>query len=309
MSSELERLEERVIELATAELQRALDDMMATITALYVRTFGDIEAETGDNEDVISVFIGAYVALISGLPLPPAPEQFVALLRRAYLLGDRTAAREMSVVPLSREPARLPEEVYESLEQMRLRVAEIKVDARTLLDTGVRSYADVTAVAAKAQQTTTPADRAASWATLTMHARGRADVMDENLVARVWVPERDACLNCLAYAGQVAQPGQSFPAGLTYGDKPLSDEPVPDPPLHPHCHCEIQAHADGNDDVPEALKREAERVVALGRTDYASEPAKLRAAERLLLEPTSRLPKTVRKKSERAVQRGTFPGK
>lgn len=99
----------------------------------------------------------------------------------------------------------------------------------------------------------------------------------------VWVAERNACPSCLAYQGHVVKPGQAFPTGLTYDDAPIQPYgKLIGPPLHPHCRCELESTdlEPGEIDLP--LAREAARSVARGLTDYASEPAKLRATKRLL---------------------------
>lgn len=120
----------------------------------------------------------------------------------------------------------------------------------------------------------------------------------------VWVAERNACPNCLAYQGHVVAPGEPFPAGLTYGDKPLQPYgELVGPPLHPHCRCELEATdlEPGSLDLP--LAREAARSVARGLTDHASAPAKLRATKRLLArkDRSGLLPKTVRERAARNV--------
>jgi hypothetical protein len=120
----------------------------------------------------------------------------------------------------------------------------------------------------------------------------------------VWVAERNACPACLAYQGHVVAPGAEFPAGLTYGDTPIQPYgKLVGPPLHPHCRCELEASdlEPGSLDLP--LAREAARSVARGLTDYASEPAKLRATKRLLAkaDKAGLLPKSVRERAARNV--------
>ena len=64
---------------------------------------------------------------------------------------------------------------------------------------------------------------------------GSTAVADAAGYATVWVAETNACVHCLAYSGRVAQPGKSFPGGLTYGPKSYFPDALPHPPLHPHC--------------------------------------------------------------------------
>jgi len=99
----------------------------------------------------------------------------------------------------------------------------------------------------------------------------------------VWVAERNACLNCLAYSGRVIAPGQLFPAGLTYGDHPLKPYgPLAGPPLHPNCRCQLDATSLAPGELDIGLAREAARSVARGLTDHASTPARFRAVDRLV---------------------------
>lgn len=106
----------------------------------------------------------------------------------------------------------------------------------------------------------------------------------------IWVPERDACLHCLAHAGWVVEPGQAFP--------PVSFDPearrvwtVLYPPLHPNCRCRVRTTdaAPGRPDPDRssvepgaALAREARRSVVYQWSGSASGAAARRAAARLL---------------------------
>lgn len=127
----------------------------------------------------------------------------------------------------------------------------------------------------------------------------------------LWVAERNACLHCLALSGHVVEPGELFP-NLTFSDRPLSLPAVPYPPRHPWCRCRAELYTgpagtqDRSDPSPAtALQREAQRSVARGLTDYASNPAKLRAADRLIRRGAF-LPPTVIARAARDVKRGRF---
>lgn len=140
------------------------------------------------------------------------------------------------------------------------------------------------------------AHRSAIRKTLTAARQGKQNV--------VWVAERNACTSCLAYQGHVVKPGQPFPAGLTYDDKPIKPYgKLIGPPLHPNCRCELELSdlKAGSVDLP--LAREAARSVARGLTDHASEPAKLRATRRLLANADKKglLPKSVQERAARNV--------
>ena len=120
----------------------------------------------------------------------------------------------------------------------------------------------------------------------------------------VWISETTACVNCLAYSGQVVSPGDSFPDGLTFGASPLKTPTLKHPPLHPHCRCTIEPLLDPS--FAEALRREAERSVLRGFS-LESESMRVRvdAADRLLKRGVT-APKSVIAYSERSVKAGKF---
>jgi hypothetical protein len=127
----------------------------------------------------------------------------------------------------------------------------------------------------------------------------------------LWVPERDACLHCLAHAGWVWKPGKRLPRGLTYADKPLKVR-VSYPPLHPWCRCEAvltdlpvgaPASERSRTDPAARLAAEARRSVVLGWTGHASQAATLRAMDRLLQQGAD-LPTSVEQRARRAVRAG-----
>lgn len=128
----------------------------------------------------------------------------------------------------------------------------------------------------------------------------------------VWVPERDACLICLAYAGQV-DTGSGFPVSKTFDSRPPplpwpDPDRLPGPPRHPRCRCQLCVWSaswtsSGNEPLPEAIEREAKRSVVKGfALPSESEPARRRAADRLLQDGAG-LPKTVEARARAAVRR------
>ncbi len=176
-------------------------------------------------------------------------------------------------------------------------------------------YSDVTDALTETQKAVTQADRATT-VVVNEAANTGSDQLAEKLGAeRLWIAERDACVHCLAYAGQVAPVGGSFPIGLTFGDKPLVPWPnphfLPGCPLHPHCRCRTTPWL-GNvpgytgPDLPAVLRREAQRSILTGwRMESESQRARLRAAARLLRRGTT-LPKSVQARARQAVKRGRF---
>lgn len=165
-----------------------------------------------------------------------------------------------------------------------------------------------------AEQATTYTVNAASTAGIVSVA---ANLPDED-VQLLWVAERDACVHCLAYAGEVINMHESFPVALTFGKKPLVPWPEPlwlsGPPLHPNCRCRLSVwlgHAEGapGPTLPEVLKREAQRSILKGwSTETESERVRLAAADRLLARGVN-APKSVKTYARTAIKRGRFPSR
>lgn len=122
----------------------------------------------------------------------------------------------------------------------------------------------------------------------------------------VWRAERDACVHCLAYQGQIDD-GKGYPTGLTFGAKPLNNDNVRKPPLHPNCRCtQSLVHVDAVKPLAKALKREAKRSVLRGWSRPSeSEAVRLDAAKRLVRSGNT-LPKSVNAYAEQAIKRGEF---
>lgn len=151
----------------------------------------------------------------------------------------------------------------------------------------------------------TRVERLNDWA----EVRNQADNVVRSLQSdekAVWVPERDACVHCLAYAGK-ARSKDGFPGGLTYGDKPLTTGVVGNPPLHPNCRCELRVVSKSNKDIQSGLIREAQRSIVRGFS-LESEPegVRLRATKALLAKGVN-LPESVKKYGRRSVKQGGYP--
>jgi hypothetical protein len=177
--------------------------------------------------------------------------------------------------------------------------------ARTL---DLRTHGDVTTLLARANQAVNTIGSTTRWVANRAVNEGAQAVADAAGVKRMWVAERDACLTCLAYAGNLADPGAPFPAGLTFGDSSVVKHPLMAPPAHPNCRCRVQpwlgTEPQFGVELPTALKREAQRSVLRGDSDYASRPAKQRAADRLLKTGLSGLPDIVKIRARRKVRAG-----
>lgn len=179
----------------------------------------------------------------------------------------------------------------------------------------VRSRRDLEDVLARARQAVTSTNRTTAFVVTRSVATGVEAMANKLGAGRLWVGERDACVHCLAYFGEVALMGEPFPSGLTFGRKPLKQVgPVWNPGLHPHCRCRVVVwmprYADGGVDYPAALKREARRSIARGWSlESESNSVRVDAAARLLARVAGSdvLPKSVEDYSARAVKTGVFP--
>lgn len=188
-----------------------------------------------------------------------------------------------------------------------------------------RTYRDVLNIIAQAMRALSLVERDTRWTVNNAINTGVREITDQAGIVRMWVAERDACLHCLAYSGQTAQPGQPYPTGLTYyidphsNLKPLNYDTVWGPTLHPSCRCMQRPYLGLQPDYPvhpweagpvgpdEALRREARRAVVRGQSGSDSLPARLRAAD-VLLSRGAGLPKSVEARSRAAVMAGRFGG-
>lgn len=171
---------------------------------------------------------------------------------------------------------------------------------------------DVAAVAAQATSAVNQAKADTAWVATRSVARGSVDVAAATGAGRVWIAERDACLACLALSGHVVHDSALFP-NITFGDRPLSLPAVPYPPRHPHCRCRVRPYTGPGPsldmsatDTASALAREARRSVLKGWTGHESEPARRRAADRLIHQG-AHLPRSVVARAARDLHADRFP--
>lgn len=300
-------LEDDVADRATAPLRQALAEMVAALAARWVELFGDLDAtpDVAETAPVARLLLELLDALPAGVPVDLAAE-----LTAAAELGAEQAAAEVGVTVAVR-PELSPAATI-AVDELPAKMARHVATAKTLARHGrIESYADAENVVTQARAALLAAERTTRWAANRAVADGATAVVKAVGGRRLWVPERNACRHCLAYAGEIAAPDAPFPAGLTFADKPLTDEPVDNPPLHPNCRCRITpwlGHRDdgGDVDMPAALKREARRSVLLGLgPETESAAVRLRAADRLLRSGV-KAPASVLAKSRRAVKARRF---
>lgn len=249
-----------------------------------------------------------------------------ALAQHAYgkvvpSMAGPAAGRASAGVDLGRAQAGKPtrvglppdRELHNVVRNVDTRAAQRLTEAvRLARSLSMQTQDDVASVVSRAHMAVTGARSDVRWIATRAISAGVAQVADELGWHVLWVPERNACLQCLAYAGLVTRPWDDFPAGLTFADAPSTLSAVPYPPLHPHCRCRIEPYngpppkADRSDMSPASeLAREARRSVVKGWSSYDSERARISAADRLIRRGAE-LPPTVVKTALRAIERGAF---
>lgn len=284
-------------------IQDALQVVVAALVADWVLSFGSTDGMPADTAEA-APFIERAHALIGEIALPPsAQEALEDAVADAYQEGLGHAALFAPSDPLS---ARLPAErelpdLSRVLDEQRVQALRA-LDERAVVDSG---FPAVVQGVAKLRRAVPRIDSNVSYETTKAANNGVINSTPPGWVV-MWVAERDACLVCLAYAGETTTPGASFAETLTFGDRPMRNhEPLTSPPKHPNCRCTLQPLHPGDTDVPANLKREARRSVLRGWADDESVPAKLRAADRLLAVGAN-LPKSVEARARNAVREGRF---
>jgi hypothetical protein len=290
----------------------------------------------------------AYVVLTGGLDRPLADHQATGLrklllwlldnlviraTRRLYRyisggidLGYRQATElpHRAGIPLPPRRDGLGRELIHAINQMDERAnGLIRNTAAQLIRAPLRHWDDTSRVVANTRRAQNTVEQTTRWAANRAISNTIRDVAMDLGAHVVWVAERNACLHCLAYAGEVVSGDGWFPGGLTfYRDpsgllKPVSTEPVWSPPLHPNCRCGLELWA-GYDverwgpeavslvGIPQVLKREAQRSVLRGLGGFNSEPARLRAADGLLVQAGLLLGSSVLRRAREDIDAGEF---
>jgi hypothetical protein len=239
------------------------------------------------------------IARVLQLTAPAIGRDLAAAMAVAFDLGalDATAIIGQRGAAAQRIPLSLVASARETERQI---AAEI-VKARKL----ARADADPATVMAPVQAAAVRMKRDVATLVNAAGNAGSTAAADAAGLATVWIAETNACVTCLAYSGEVADPGDAFPAGLSYGSSSSVSAPIPHPPAHPNCRCTVEPLR-----APEyaaALRREADRSVLRGFSlESESMATRVRAAEQLL-EDGVNAPASVIAYARRAVSAGEFP--
>lgn len=290
-----------VREVAGATLD-ALTELVARILATYA---GTLEVVGGALTGAQARTLGAAMARhIRALPVIEVDGRLTAQAIEARRLGIFRAGRQVHV-PAVKVPA--PPAFHADAT-----LREALEGAARIAQAGVRTRADAASVAGKVKAARANLSGTARWAAVEGISAGTATVARAAGRRLIWIPERNACLHCLGHAGHAVEPGEEFPAGLSFDPRGSKLRAVRWPPLHPGCRCAADLH-EGPPGPPDPdrsrvdpaarLAAEARRSVVYQWTDYASAPAAMRAAE-ALLHLGAGLSTTVEQRARRALLRG-----
>lgn len=303
--------EDASVRVVTAALSGGLSEFVSALIAAFEGTYlhiGDIITEKQAME--IGAAVATRIETLRWNPVRPRLEQVSLSAQR---LGVKRAIRAIRVDTARRRRAEV--EPYTitniAIPDPDKRLKEFLASAAKIARAGIRTREDIASVAGRINQ---------GKARVEGHTRHVANYglnLGVEKVARrlgerlLWVPERNACLHCLAHAGHVVRPGILFPP-VSFDPEAKNIAAVPHPPLHPNCRCMVQVTQEREGAPPRdksdatkaaALAREARRTVAYQWTDHASGAAAERAAERLLSTATD-LPGTVEQRARRALRKG-----
>ncbi len=301
-AQEVTDLEAAAVLAVTGGLAAALAPLLAGLLAMY-----EVAAAAGATGGLAAAALTQRATRgLLDLDWPSMDGTVATYDVQGQLLGERRAKREARTpdlqVPLA-DPG-----VIRLDSAVRVRLAEAAKLAQVLPLDNKRNVMAVIGRASSGKSLAEGVTRAVVYEGLSKGKLSVARATGRNLL---WVPERDACLHCLAHAGWVWKPGKRLPKGLTYADRPLKTR-VRYPPLHPNCRCEAvltdlpvgpPSRERSRLDPAARLAAEARRSVVLGWTDHASQAATLRAMDRLLRQGAD-LPTSVEQRARRAVKAG-----
>lgn len=286
-----------VLAQVTASVLRAL-------TRVWVRLFGSVNAlplPDGPDGAQTSPDAGERVPSEPGIDFPQvwtdAVDDGLTEIVDAMDRAANSVHREVESAPVARPLAYRTERLRSALAPSRVakegfRSVQLGMMQPTLLKSEVAgAVSDVLVLSHTQQQIDEARRRGPEWGV-------------------IWIPERDACVRCLAYAGLHVKPGEEFPGGLTYGPpwpSVTEQEPFigPGSRMHPRCRCELHViRLTEAPDTAAALQREARRSIAKGWSrESEGESVRSRAAKRLLADGAA-LPQSVVDEARRRLRSG-----
>lgn len=316
----VQAIEDKAVKAATEKRFAAIDDAVRSATSKWVEQFGSMSADGAGPalDTMIRDALGASNKALGGLEastitalteaasaaVTTATEQASAFVEGA---SGKAAATKVAVpaVDLSAERAAVKAAVEDGLKESKALLKRNVVERLGLrgLLAGLQRARNALG-RAKATITTSVNQNV----TKTMQATATANKAPYEL----WVSERDACVNCLKYAGQIVKKGEDWTGGQSWDPNQVDKNAKGvRPPLHPHCRCRPvpwnPAWAKpGEVSLPEAVAREAQRSVARGFSLASESNASRVRALKELLSGSPDLPKTVLERARRDLKNGEF---
>lgn len=306
-ADELLRLEHQAASNASGELRARLNQVRVEVTRQWILVVGS-DLRTEPTPAQVAIVVPRLRAILGSLRGDPW-RNLIASASQALTVGGQHAAAQADR-PVDTARLHIPADVSRAVTRTAERISRQVDEAVARLPLS-QSYLDVQGAVKHAAVVVPIAESNARWIVNRAVAAGTAQAADRMGLQKVWRAERSACLHCLAYSGHIDS-GSGFPPGLTYADRPLNSGPLPTPPLHPNCRCQLAVwntawETEGQPTLADDLIREADRSVLKGWPSGASNAAALRAVERALnAGAADRLPKTVVAEAEAALRRGRF---
>lgn len=241
--------------------------------------------------------------VVLALSSPRVEAQALAAILDAFAAGAKDAVGLMQDEALDdiRRKGRPSKAAVEPVKGLDKLTKQLMAQAHKL----ARSGADTNTVLAPVFAAADSIERRVSDGINRAGNEGTTAVADAAGVPTVWIAETNACVECLAYSGQTADPGKAFPGGLTYGKKSYNPSKVANPPRHPRCRCTVEPLNDQS--FADALRREADRSVLRGFSlPSESMGARIDAADRLVAKGVD-APKSVIAYAKKNIKAGKFP--
>ena len=317
-------IEDKAIKAATEKRYEAIDGAVRSATSKWIEEFGSMSADGAGAalDGMIRDALGASTKALGGLEgsvVSALTEAVGAAVTTAQAQGaafvegasGKAAAKRVATpkADLSAERKAIKEAVTDGLKESKALLRKPVIERLGLrgLLAGLRRARNALG---RAKSTITSSVN--QNVTKTMQATATAN----KAKYEVWVSERDACVNCLAYAGKIVPAGENWQEGLSWDPKQNDPQPTKGgkgvrPPLHPHCRCrpvpwDPAWAREGEVSLPEAVSREAQRSIARGFSlPSESNAARIRALKELL-SGNPKLPKTVLERARRDLKNGEF---
>lgn len=316
----ISKIEDKAIKAATEKRYAAIDDAMRSATLDWIKAFGSMSAE-GAGEPLtkmISDALGASAGALKGLE-----GSVISALTEAVGAAVTTATEQGKAFvegatgkPAAAKVAAPAVDLAEERAAVKAAIAEGEKGFKALLRRNVIERLGLRGIIAGIRQARNTLGRAKSTITTSVNANVQktmqATATANKAPMEVWVSERDACVNCLRYAGQIVKAGEDWTGGQSWDPKQVDKKAKGvRPPLHPHCRCRPvpwnPAWAKpGEVSLPDAVAREAQRSIARGFSLPSESNASRIRALKELLSGNPDLPKTVLARARQDLKNGEF---